>query len=371
MRRSRSTRPAARGWRGRWRRRGRRRRGRAWAARGARAASGPSAAPGPWPPPAAADRALDLLRRVGGARDPRAGRRRSITTPRAWPTANADRALAPKYRSSSATQSTACSSISSLTRAWMAASRRSGAAPARRAMTPPSWASRRPPRRSDHAVAGVRGAGIDAEDEHVKTGFCVADRTPPRVGSPSCPRPSLPSPVRARAERCASRSPLRSWTPATATARAASAAAACPWTMNGMVPAEALRVVAGAEAMRTWRPEGGFPKSFCGECGGHVFAGQFRAARAWRASASARCTAIPASRRSGASGSAPRPPWIEIPDDGLAAHRRQPLGLGALAAEAPEPPATRTPSRGRPAPTAGRPDGRTTSSPGPAPRPTA
>ncbi|UGS36830.1 GFA family protein [Capillimicrobium parvum] len=89
-----------------------------------------------------------------------------------------------------------------------------------------------------------------------------------------------------------------------------------PWTMNGMVPAEALRVVAGAEAVRTWRPEGGFPKSFCGECGGHVFAG----VPGGEGMAGVRFGAL-----HGDPGIAPQwrqwvsstPAWIEIPDDGL------------------------------------------------------
>ena len=47
-------------------------------------------------PARAADRALDLLGRVGEARDARAGPAASMTTPRACPTAKAERALAPK-----------------------------------------------------------------------------------------------------------------------------------------------------------------------------------------------------------------------------------------------------------------------------------
>src|SRR4051812_24573896 len=46
-----------------------------------------------------------------------------------------------------------------------------------------------------------------------------------------------------------------------------------PWSMNGIVPAEAFRVVAGAESVRTWKPADGLPKSFCGHCGGHVYSG--------------------------------------------------------------------------------------------------
>ncbi len=45
------------------------------------------------------------------------------------------------------------------------------------------------------------------------------------------------------------------------------------WTLNAVVDGAGFAVVAGAEAVRTWRPETGKPKSFCGECGGHLFSG--------------------------------------------------------------------------------------------------
>src|SRR4051795_1241184 len=47
-----------------------------------------------------------------------------------------------------------------------------------------------------------------------------------------------------------------------------------PWSMNGMVAPEAVDVIAGEESVRYWRPEGGLPKGFCGECGGHVWSGE-------------------------------------------------------------------------------------------------
>jgi hypothetical protein len=34
-----------------------------------------------------------------------------------------------------------------------------------------------------------------------------------------------------------------------------------------------LEVLAGAELIRSWVPEAGMPKAFCGECGSHLFAG--------------------------------------------------------------------------------------------------
>ena len=43
------------------------------------------------------------------------------------------------------------------------------------------------------------------------------------------------------------------------------------WSLNGQVPAEGFRIVRGAEAVRTWAPSDGWPKAFCGECGGHLY----------------------------------------------------------------------------------------------------
>lgn len=42
----------------------------------------------------------------------------------------------------------------------------------------------------------------------------------------------------------------------------------------GVVSAAAFAIVAGGDAIETWRPEGGKPKSFCSRCGGHLFAGE-------------------------------------------------------------------------------------------------
>ena len=115
----------------------------------------------------------------------------SSTTPRACPTANAVRTLAPKYSSSMASASGWCSSSSSPTRAWMSASRRSSGTPGRVSITPSSTACSREPDAAHDAVAGARGAGIDAEHKHGQT-FCAAARTPPAPG-------------RARTERSLSR----------------------------------------------------------------------------------------------------------------------------------------------------------------------
>ena len=40
---------------------------------------------------------------------------------------------------------------------------------------------------------------------------------------------------------------------------------------NGRTTADAFRVVQGEEHLRSWAPEGGAEKIFCGLCGGHLF----------------------------------------------------------------------------------------------------
>lgn len=45
------------------------------------------------------------------------------------------------------------------------------------------------------------------------------------------------------------------------------------WSLNGAVPADAFAIVEGADAVRTWAPPDGLPKSFCAHCGGQLFAG--------------------------------------------------------------------------------------------------
>jgi hypothetical protein len=45
------------------------------------------------------------------------------------------------------------------------------------------------------------------------------------------------------------------------------------WTLNGMIESGALRIVEGADVVRSWKPPTGFPKAYCGHCGGHIYAG--------------------------------------------------------------------------------------------------
>ena len=88
------------------------------------------------------------------------------------------------------------------------------------------------------------------------------------------------------------------------------------WSLNAMVAPDALRIVAGEDAVRTWRPDDGFPKSFCEHCGGHVYSGDPRA----DSTVGVRLGAV-----DGDPGIRPRwhqwlesaPDWDAIPDDGL------------------------------------------------------
>lgn len=45
-------------------------------------------------------------------------------------------------------------------------------------------------------------------------------------------------------------------------------------SLSAIVPASAFTLLQGAEAIRTWRPPDGLPKSFCGECGGQLYSGE-------------------------------------------------------------------------------------------------
>jgi hypothetical protein len=42
-------------------------------------------------------------------------------------------------------------------------------------------------------------------------------------------------------------------------------------TATGRVPTEAVRILAGRELIRTYQPDEGTAKSFCGECGSNLF----------------------------------------------------------------------------------------------------
>jgi hypothetical protein len=42
---------------------------------------------------------------------------------------------------------------------------------------------------------------------------------------------------------------------------------------NARVARAAVEILSGEEKIRSWSPEGGAPKHYCAECGGHVFSG--------------------------------------------------------------------------------------------------
>lgn len=93
--------------------------------------------------------------------------------------------------------------------------------------------------------------------------------------------------------------------------------AGTPWSMNGMLAADALEITAGQDSLRTWRPPDGLSKSFCEICGGHVFSGEPGTPEA---NVGVRFGAL-----HGDPGIRPRwrqwlssaPDWVPIPDDGL------------------------------------------------------
>jgi hypothetical protein len=88
------------------------------------------------------------------------------------------------------------------------------------------------------------------------------------------------------------------------------------WALSGMVDAGAIEVLAGADMIRTYRPPEGFSKSFCGTCGGHVWAGDPGAGGI----VAIRLGAVngdPGIRPSWHQWVASAPGWDVLPDDGL------------------------------------------------------
>jgi hypothetical protein len=87
--------------------------------------------------------------------------------------------------------------------------------------------------------------------------------------------------------------------------------------MNGIVAADAVSLLAGADSVRTWRPPDGLSKSFCAVCGGHLFSGEPGVPDA--------IVGVRFGALHGDPGIQPRwrqwlssaPDWAPIPDDGL------------------------------------------------------
>jgi len=47
----------------------------------------------------------------------------------------------------------------------------------------------------------------------------------------------------------------------------------CAASPAGIVSSAHVVITAGVDAIATWQPEDGFPKSFCDRCGGHLYSG--------------------------------------------------------------------------------------------------
>jgi hypothetical protein len=87
-------------------------------------------------------------------------------------------------------------------------------------------------------------------------------------------------------------------------------------TLNARVAAERFKILKGVEMIRTWRPPDGQPKSFCANCGGHLFSGD----PAEGGMVGVRLGTIdgdPGIRPSWRQWVSSAPVWEAIPDDGL------------------------------------------------------
>jgi hypothetical protein len=86
--------------------------------------------------------------------------------------------------------------------------------------------------------------------------------------------------------------------------------------VSGMVPAAGVTVLAGEELVRVWTPDEGFPKAFCGVCGGHVWAGD----PSGDGTVAVRLGALdsdPGVELTWHQWVGSLPAWVELPDDGL------------------------------------------------------
>ena len=86
-------------------------------------------------------------------------------------------------------------------------------------------------------------------------------------------------------------------------------------SLNAFVRPEGFAITAGEEKLRTWRPEGGSPKSFCEECGGHVFSGHPDGA--YRVIRFGALEGDPGIRPQWHMWLESAPDWAPVPEDGL------------------------------------------------------
>ena len=86
------------------------------------------------------------------------------------------------------------------------------------------------------------------------------------------------------------------------------------WSINARIAPEHFRITAGEEAVRTWAPENGFPKSFCSLCGSALFSGGGELPVGVRMGT---LDGDPGVRPSYRQWLESAPDWEAVPDDGL------------------------------------------------------
>ena len=87
------------------------------------------------------------------------------------------------------------------------------------------------------------------------------------------------------------------------------------WALSALVPGDGFEITQGADVVRSWSPPDGLPKSYCGECGGHVFGGSLDGP-----SIVVRLGAVdgdPGIRPQWHAWVSSAPEWEPLPDDGL------------------------------------------------------
>jgi hypothetical protein len=89
--------------------------------------------------------------------------------------------------------------------------------------------------------------------------------------------------------------------------------------VSGRIQRGSLRIVAGADQLRAWSPEGGFDKVFCGACGSALLARNPDDPDVMAVRLGA-FDGDPGVRPSARQFVAYAAPWEEIPDDGLPRH---------------------------------------------------
>jgi hypothetical protein len=88
------------------------------------------------------------------------------------------------------------------------------------------------------------------------------------------------------------------------------------WSTNAVVEASAVQVLDGAEHVRTWSPPDGMPKSYCAQCGGHVFGGA-PGGEGWVGVRMGALHGDPGIRPQWRQWLEAAPDWALVPDDGL------------------------------------------------------